>query len=270
MQKQNRNYANSTTVLFNHVFLVMFVVFTAACSKSGQLDAASSNKAQLKAINIVALGDSTTDAEWEGNVPNVYADRLVGELQARGIESSVVNAGIRNTTSKQALARLDKDVRRHNPDFVIVQFGINDSWIDAYQGRTNPRLSLDEYTYYLTTIIDLLRGEGVQVILMTPNPMRWSEMYGDEMRNPALGFDFDDPRGFNRLLDIYAEQVRYLALKKDVPLIDVSANFEAYDQVDGQSIHELLIPGDEIHPSEAGHALIARWLAEELLALLEE
>ena len=82
--------------------------------------------------------------------------------------------------------------------------------------------------------------------------------------------DFVGTRGFNRLLDIYAEQVRYLALKKDVPLIDVSANFEAYDQVDGQSIHDLLIPGDEIHPSEAGHALIACWLAEELLALLEE
>jgi len=243
--------------------VVMCVADTAAFEENPGLKGASSGGSL---ITVVALGDSTTEAGWEGNADQVYAERLAVELEASGVSARVINAGISNTTSEQALARLDKDVRAYNPDYVIVQFGINDSWIDANLGRSSPRLTTQEYVDCLTVIIDTLRSDGAQVILMTPNPMRWSEMYGEELRDPALGFDFDDPRGINRLLDTYTEEMRNLAVKKNVPLIDVSAKFEAYDQVEGQSIHDLLIAGDEMHPNDAGHALIAQWLAEELLA----
>jgi lysophospholipase L1-like esterase len=101
---------------------------------------------------------------------------------------------------------------------------------------------------------------------MTANPMRWSELYGDELRDPALGFDFDDPRGINRLLDIYSERVREIAREKNVALVDVSERFEAYDRVPGQSISDILLPNDDIHPNDAGHAMIAEWLTEILLA----
>jgi len=228
----------------------------------------SSNRIQAETIKIVALGDSTTEAGWEGNAREVYTERLKRDLETNGVDADIVNAGIGDTTSRHALARLDNDVRRHDPDFVIVQFGINDSWIDAYQGRTEPRLSLDEYMDCLNTIIDILHDDGAKAILMTPNPMRWSEMYGEELRSPALGFDFNDPRGINRLLDIYSERVRDIALQRSVPLIDVSARFEDYDKVDGQSIHELLIASDEMHPNDAGHALIARWITAVLLEQL--
>ena len=67
---------------------------------------------------------STTEAGWEGNAKEVYVSRLVGELAQRGVVTTVVNAGISNTTSRQAVARLDADVRQQHPDIVIVQFGI--------------------------------------------------------------------------------------------------------------------------------------------------
>lgn len=256
--------------VMNRAYSVLLAVIVVACSNSEQTDVSPNSSNQAETVKIVALGDSTTADDWEGNASEVYAVRLKRNLRTNGVDADVVNAGISNTTSRQALARLDDDVRRHNPDFVIVQFGINDSWIDAYQGRVEPRLSLDEYTYCLTTIVDILNEDGARVIMMTPNPMRWSEMYGEELRDPALGFDFDDPRGINRLLDIYTERVRQIALEKGAPLIDVSAKFEAYDRIDGQSIHELLIPDDEMHPNDAGHALIARWLTSEILELLGE
>jgi len=219
-----------------------------------------------KAIRIVALGDSTTEAGWEGNATSVYPERLEAALEARGIEVEMINAGISNTTSKQAVERLDSDVRRFDPDYVIIQFGINDSWIDASLGKTEPRLTLDEYAGHLTTIIATLRADGAKPILMTANPMRWSALYGDELRDPALGFDFDDPRGINRLLDVYSERVRKIAREQDVPLVDVSKRFEAYDHTPGQSISDILLPNDDIHPSDAGHALIAEWLTEILMA----
>jgi len=216
-------------------------------------------------IRIVALGDSTTEAGWEGNAKSVYAERLAAGLEARGVEVEMINAGLSNTTSLQALARLDPDVRRHAPDYVIVQFGINDSWIDAGEGRTAPRLTLEQYADCLRTIIETLRSDGARTILMTPNPMRWSELYGSELRDPALGFDFDDPRGINRILDVYAERAREVARQEDVPMVDVMARFEAYGRVPGQDIRDLLIENDDIHPNDAGHALIAEWLLEAIL-----
>jgi lysophospholipase L1-like esterase len=268
MSKCANHQANASLRLICRSIVILFSTIVAACSNSEQTGLAPNNSIQIETVKIVALGDSTTEAGWEGNARVVYAERLIRDLEAEGIDATIVNAGISNTTSRQALARLDDDVRRHNPDFVIVQFGINDSWIDANQGRTEPRLSLEEYTDRLNAIIDILSNDGAKVILMTPNPMRWSEMYGEELRKPALKFDFDDPRGINRLLDVYAKRVRDIALERNVPLIDVSANFEEYDKVDGQSIHELLIPGDEMHPNDAGHALISQWLAAELVQQL--
>jgi lysophospholipase L1-like esterase len=218
------------------------------------------------AIRIVALGDSTTEAGWEGNAKSVYPERLEAALEARGIDVDVINAGISNTTSRQAVERLDSDVRRFDPDYVIIQFGINDSWIDASLGRTKPRLTLDEYEGYLKTIIETMRADGAKPILMTANPMRWSELYGHELKDPALGFDFDDPRGINRLLDVYSERVREIAREMNVPLVDVSKRFEAYDRILGQSISDILLPNDDIHPNDAGHAMIAEWLTEILMA----
>jgi lysophospholipase L1-like esterase len=226
----------------------------------------ASNAHSKAAIRIIALGDSTTEAGWVGNAKSVYPERLEAALDARGIDVEMINAGISNTTSQQAVERLDSDVRRFAPDYVIIQFGINDSWIDASLGRTKPRLTLDEYEGYLKTIIETVRADGAKPILMTANPMRWSELYGNELKDPALGFDFDDPRGINRLLDIYSERVREIAREEKVPLVDVSKRFEAYDRIPGQSISDILLPNDDIHPNDAGHAMIAEWLTEILMA----
>jgi len=264
------NKHNLLSHLLRGTLLPIMAIITSVCCGAESSNVSSNNGAGTKIIKIVALGDSTTEADWEGNAKEVYASRLQPELQKHGVEAEVINAGISNTTSRQALARLDNDVRRHKPDVVIVQFGINDSWIDASLGRTEPRLTLEEYRDCLTTIIDTLRGDGARVILMTSNPMRWSEYYGEELRDPALGFDFNDVRGINRLLDIYVEEVRHIAAEKEVPLIDVFERFEAYGQVENQSIHDLLIPGDEMHPNDLGHAMIAQWLADLLLAELPQ
>jgi lysophospholipase L1-like esterase len=242
------------------------VIGLAAPGCDSRPDDATPPGGRAQPIRIVALGDSTTEAGWEGNAKIVYPERLDAALKLHGVEAEVINAGISDTTSLQAVERLDTDVRRHAPDYVIVQFGINDSWIDASKGRTAPRLTLDRYGDCLRTIIETLRSDGAEVILMTPNPMRWSAMYGDELRDPALGFDFDDPRGINRLLDVYAERTREVAREQKVPLVDVLERFEAHGRVPGQDVRDLLIPNDDIHPNDAGHALIAQWLLEVILA----
>ena len=97
-------------------------------------------------LTIVALGDSTTAvADWTDQVDQVYADLLPAALAARGIRAQVHNAGLGGTTTREARERLDRDVRAFSPDLVVIQFGINDSWIDADEGRREPRLTRDDF-----------------------------------------------------------------------------------------------------------------------------
>ncbi len=219
---------------------------------------------------IVALGDSTTATDdWTGQGIASYAELLPAALADQGIRARVVNAGIGDTTTRDARERLDCDVRAFSPDLVVVQFGINDSWIDAGEGRREPRLARAEYRDNLVFIVRTLKAGGARIVLMTPNPMRWDrpEEIAVFRDRPGL-LDTADERGLNGLLDLYAETVREVAREEGVPLVDVHRAFEEYGNAPGQSIRELLIAGDGIHPSAAGQRLVCRLLTAALAGLL--
>jgi len=222
-------------------------------------------------VRIVALGDSTTATarDWAPEIKQVYSDCLPGALAPYGISAVVVNAGIGDTTTRQALARLDRDVRSRHPDLVVVQFGINDSWIDVDQGRTQPRLSRSEYRANLRAIIRRLRRDGARVVLMTPNPMRWSDPYYIKAfsEHPGL-LDVNEVRGIDRLLDGYAQDVRDVARSDSVALVDVFDAFEHYAKIPGESIEDLLLAGDGIHPNQAGQNLVCRMLTARIAEML--
>ncbi len=221
-------------------------------------------------LTIVALGDSTTAVDdWSGRAIEVYADLLPGALDASGIRARVVNAGISDTTTREARERLDRDVRAFAPDIVVIQFGINDSWIDADLGRREPRVTRDEYRDNLRYLVRTLKADGAQVLLMTPNPMRWVDPVYIEVfqKNPGL-LDTQAERGINGLLDLYAEDVRVVAREEAVPLVDVHRVFEDYGKEPGRSIGDLLISGDGIHPNTVGQRLVCRTLAAEIAGLV--
>ena len=232
---------------------------------------ATADGAAVQHVRIVALGDSTTATyqDWAPEVKEVYCDCLPGALKVHGIEAAVVNAGIGDTTTRQAVGRLGRDVQRHHPDVVVVQFGINDSWIDVDLGQTQPRLTRDEYRKNLTTIARRLTRDGAAVVLMTPNPMRWRDPYYIKAftDHPRL-LDVHAERGIDRLLDGYAEDVRDFAKRESLPLVDVFAAFESYGTTPGQSIDDLLLAGDGIHPNQAGQQLVCRLLTERLVEVL--
>lgn len=220
-------------------------------------------------LTIVALGDSTTAVDdWSGQAIAVYASLLPGALDASGIRAQVFNAGISDTTTREARERLDRDVRAFSPDLVVIQFGINDSWIDVDLGRREPRLTRDEYRDNLRYLVRTLKADGVQVVLMTPNPMRWADPVYVEIfeNNPGL-LDTRDERGIDRLLDLYAEDARAVARAEIVPLVDVHRAFESYGSEPGRSTPDLLMDGDGIHPNSIGQRLVCELLAAEIAGL---
>jgi lysophospholipase L1-like esterase len=241
--------------------MVLSIAAMHSCSAAGR---------SSSTVRIVALGDSTTAPEhpWAPEVKRVYADCLPRALARYGIEAKVFNAGIGDTTTRDAVLRLDRDVFSHRPDIVVVQFGINDSWIDADYGKTAPRLTRSEYRGNLETIIAAVHVHGSRTVLMTPNPMRWGNPYYIKVFRKHAGLlDVNATRGIDRLLDIYVQDVREVARREHVPLVDVFNAFEAYGRVPGQSIRALLLRGG-IHPNQRGQDLVCRLLTRTLVRIL--
>lgn len=209
---------------------------------------------------IVAFGDSTTAPRGK---LKVYADSLSQELPKRGLPVHIINAGIGGNNTNHARARFDKDVLNHNPDIVVIQFGINDAAVDVWKKipATEPRVSLKEFESNLRHFIRVLKKQDVDAVLMTPNPLRWTlkmrEMYG---KPPYL---VDEEDGFNTKLKAYAEAVRKIAQSEKVPLVDVYQTYETFGKQEGKSVSDLL--SDGIHPNERGHALVTDQLSAVLL-----
>jgi lysophospholipase L1-like esterase len=239
----------------NFIILIGLALATAACPAFG-----GETKPQEKKHILLGFGDSTTAPR--GSL-RVYLNCLKNDLFEKGMNVKVVNAGVRGNTTQAARERFQKDVLDRKPDIVIIQFGINDAAVDVW--KTPPakesRVAIDIYQSNLKYFIKTLRAQQSKVVLMTPNPTRWTPAlkkgYGKPPYNP------NDPDGFNVILKNYAACVRKVERSKNVPLVDIFAVFQAYGAKDGQQVNDLLLDG--MHPNKAGHRLIADLLIKELL-----
>ncbi len=205
---------------------------------------------------VVAFGDSTTAPR--GSL-RVYADILREELPKRGRAAEVVNAGVGGNHTAAARKRFQRDVLNRKPAVVIVQFGINDSAVDVWKKppATKPRIALAAYEANLRFFIQEIRAVGAKPVLMTPNPLRWTDKLKSLYGKPP--YAADDPEGFNVLLKGYAEAVRRIARTEEVPLVDIDAAF-------ANDADELLLDG--MHPNTKGRQRVADRLLPVVLGLL--
>ena len=210
--------------------------------------------------SLLAFGDSTTAPR--GSI-QVYLDCVAQDLSENGMEIEAINAGIGGNTTEDARARFAKDVLERQADIVVIQFGINDAAVDVWKTppATQSRVTISRFKTNLETFIEALRAQKSTVILMTPNPMRWTpalkQMYGKPPYRP------DDPDGFNVILQTYVDVVRAVSIEQAVPLVDVYAEYQIYGRNPGQSADDLLLDG--MHPNDQGHRLVADLLIEEIL-----
>ena len=236
------------------IYLVGFVLASAACSVFG-----GETKPQERKEILLGFGDSTTAPR---GALQVYLDCLKYDLTDLGRNVATVNAGVRGNTTQAARERFQQDVLDLEPDIVVIQFGINDAAVDVWKTppATKSRVAIETYQGNLEYFIKALQAQNCKVILMTPNPTRWTtklkEMYGKPPYRP------NDPNGFNVILQKYADCVRKVAQQKNVALVDVYAAFEAYGAGNGQQVDDLLLDG--MHPNRKGHRLVADMLIKEI------
>jgi lysophospholipase L1-like esterase len=185
-----------------------------------------------KPVRIVCFGDSVTGVYYHTGSRRAYADMLAIALRQADPKADVttVNAGISGNTTRDALARIDRDVLVHRPTLVTVMFGLNDI----------TRVPLDEYRQNLGKIVSKCRAVGAEVLLCTPNNV---------MTTPG--------RPTERLR-AYCDAVREEGRGLGVPVCDVYADLEAIR--DGEPMAWRLLMSDEIHPNMDGHKRIAESL----------
>lgn len=205
-------------------------------------------------LTIVCFGNSTT-APRKG-LSKAYPVRLDEQLRLSGIVTNIFNAGVpgshagsrsENSFHKvlHGLDRFDTAVMEKKPDWVIISFGINDSWQDQGPGST-ARIPLEKFKQHLGFFIEKIQAAHGNAILMTPNP---------------LGKKFEPYR--HQQLKKYRNACLDLARKYNIEVVDTWKMFRLQSKSEKNGSDELLMDG--MHPNDAGHALMAHAIEQIIL-----
>ena len=203
-------------------------------------------------ITIVAFGDSVTHgavAHDEIDYETVYWNRLKKKINnlRNYVPVNVINAGIGGITAKDSLKRMDKQVLSHNPDLIIVCFGLND-----VNG------TLEDYLNSLEEIFDKSQKSGAEVIFMTPNMLNTSVL--DDTAEEHYEYAIKTAKMQNEgRMDLYMESAVQLATRMGVKVCDCYKKWKKLSET--QDVTYLLANRIN-HPTKEMHELFAESLFE--------
>src|SRR5688500_9397236 len=144
----------------NHPVLLVLIL---ACASTCVAPAPATTRGapgDIAGARVVAFGDSITNDRARKKWPHWTA-----VLKERfGLE--LINAGVNGNTTAQGLARMDRDVLAHEPDFVLISFGMNDH---AMRSRNQPKVPIDAFEKNLVAMVEKTRSIGATPVFITTN-----------------------------------------------------------------------------------------------------
>ncbi|MEQ1828572.1 MAG: GDSL-type esterase/lipase family protein, partial [Pirellula sp.] len=208
----------------------------------------TSTQAKSNQIRIVALGDSITKGTRAGvKQEETFAERVNLALQTGSPKAVVINVGIGGERTDQALRRLTSDVLIHKPTVVTIMYGTNDSYVDV--GKSDSRLTVDEYRGNLERIVRELRAAGVTPVLMTEP--RW----GKTAKANGIG---EHP---NVRLEKFVAACREVATSTQTILVD---HFQHWTDAELEGVDIGTWTTDQCHPNAEGHRVMAELMLPTL------
>jgi len=198
---------------------------------------------------MVALGESTTAGGWSSSPERCWVEilaRLINDMQTEPMEH--VNSGIgANVISNQspsyeysgkpaANMRLEKHAIAHNPDLLIISYGLNDA-----RGGTPLELFREEMTKLISSVreqIDLV------IVLLGPYYM--------------TNFKKSPSKWNHANLDLFK---RYNALIQDVALTERCL---FVDLISANGDTDWMVHYDGIHQNDLGHRIVANQIFQVL------
>lgn len=177
-------------------------------------------------ITIAAIGGSVTQGAWCTEPKYCYVNRVFGWWQATFPQSkmTLINAGIGQTDSAFGVQRVQNDVLKFNPDFVMVDFDVNDQW------------NSDSTASYRDLVQQILNAPSHPAVVMLA-VMDRSGHNAQDWHTPVM-------QEFN--LPYVSEKNALLPLERSGVL-------------DGADITQ-----DVIHPNDLGHEVLAELVAYRL------
>ena len=205
-------------------------------------------------INIVIFGDSVSHGSLVSHIDyeSVYWNRLRKKLNAVRdlVPVNMICSAISGTTANASVSRLEKQVLSHEPDAVIVCFGLND-----VNG------SLETYLVSLRTIFARCTESGAEVIFLTPNmmntyvaddtPAKWLEYAHKTAEMQSSG-----------RMDRYISEAIKLAKDMGVAVCDCYAKWKELAKTQDTT---MLLANRINHPNEEMHELFAESLYEVII-----
>lgn len=197
---------------------------------------------------IVFAGDSVTDMGSAQPVGEGLFDNL-GKSYVRVIDNMlaayypevfvrVTNSGISGNTSRDLIARFDRDVVDLNPDWVSICIGINDVWrqFDS-PALTDLCVLPDEYEKNVENMILKVKGKVKGIFVLSPYIIEPNTE--DMMR---------------KRMDEYVNICKGLADKHKCIFVNFQEMYSKYCKIR----HSSYIAWDRIHPNQIGATLMAR------------
>jgi lysophospholipase L1-like esterase len=195
---------------------------------------------------VIFIGDSITDCGRAqpvgeglfGALGQGYVALMEAWVTASRPDLTIrwVNMGTSGNTVRDLEARWQRDVLDLNPDLVLVMIGANDVW-RQFDSPTRPEqgVPLAEYEETLHRLVKATVPTKIQLV----SPFFLEPLTEDRMR---------------ARMDEYGAAMARVAGKHEVPFIDVQSAFEGI--LDARYSAE--IGWDRVHPTQAGHMVVAR------------
>ena len=179
---------------------------------------------------LLILGDSISAGYGLKESEN-WVQLLETSLNASSIELKIINSSISGDTTKGGLSRIESDLRKHNPNYVLIELGGN----DALRGYPIEKIKTN-----LLKIIDASIAAEANPIIMQ---IRIPPNYG---KNYVAAFE-----------SIYSE----IALEKNIPKMSFILEKVALDKS--------LMQQDGIHPNSKAQPLIAKQVEIEIKKIIQ-
>ena len=165
----------------------------------------------------------------------------------------VQNAGVNGNTTRQALERLQYDVTSHTPDYVLIQFGMNDcNYWETDRGL--PRVSPAAFMANLEEIVRKCLGAGAKHCFINTNHL--------SSKGPFRHIVHKTYDQSNSEYNTFIRNVVGVMCEERIPvsLFDIEHLWQRHLVANPTITLRDLLHEDGIHLSDDGHQLYAKSL----------
>jgi lysophospholipase L1-like esterase len=186
----------------------------------------------------MAFGDSITEGDSDfGDF--TYRRALQSLLEGHFGVAEILNSGAGGTTTDQGAARIDDELTRNDPAFVIVVYGTND-----WNACITPENCFTQNA--LRSIVRAVKLKGAHAFVSTIPPVN-------------VGFDDRVPPERQDWVDNANVLIRTVVREEGSVLIDVNAAMKQAAAGDLSALFE-----DHVHPNPAGYDVMAQAMFEAI------